>query len=295
MDSYKGIISDTLRGDERERPYKLQHPDELFGYTRVMPEDSGLSNAIFIDREGSFIRDGHQPLLFVKNGKNNNPMDFIPFSLSEKASILDNDIELHLTDDEIRAVQVFIRDNLKLLRGFADESISYFDSFDAIKPYQGIFKVIFLDFDGVISVLSNRWELSERHMRRVKKICDETGAKIVISSSWRWESVDTTLLKIYERCRDLMVNCGEDLPVDDSHFLFNKDMIIGVTKRMGPASRGKEIKKWLDEHPEVERYVILDDDSFDMLPEQKPFLIQTDWAGGIEDGDVEKAIDILSK
>ena len=92
-----------------------------------------------------------------------------------------------------------------------------------------------------------------------------------------------------------MVNCGEDLPVDDSHFLMNKDMIIGVTERMGPASRGKEIKKWLDEHPKVGRYVILDDDSFDILPEQKPFLIQTDWAAGIEDEDVEKAIDILSE
>lgn len=155
--------------------------------------------------------------------------------------------------------------------------------------------IIFLDIDGVVSVLVTRWELSEKHMRRVKKICDETGAKIVISSSWRWETVDTTLLKIYERCRDLMKNCGEDLPFDGSHFLFNKDMVIGVTERMGPASRGKEIKKWLDGHPEVERYVILDDDSFDILPEQKPFLIQTYWAGGIEDEDVKKAIDILSE
>lgn len=161
--------------------------------------------------------------------------------------------------------------------------------------YRGIFKIIFLDIDGVVSVLANRWELSEKHMRRVKRICDETGAKIVISSSWRWESVDMTLLKIYERCRDLMKNCGEDLPVDDSHFLFNKDIVIGVTERMGPASRGKEIKKWLDEHPEVERYVILDDDTFDMLPEQKPCLIQTDWAAGIEDADVKRAVEILSK
>ena len=104
-----------------------------------------------------------------------------------------------------------------------------------------------------------------------------------------------TLLKIYERCRDLMKNCGEDLPFDDSHFLFNKNMVVGVTERLGPASRGKEIKKWLDEHPGIEKYVILDDDDFDMLPEQKPFLIQTDWAGGIEDDDVEKAIEILTK
>lgn len=31
-----------------------------------------------------------------------------------------------------------------------------------------------------------------------------------------------------------------------------------------------------------------------MLPEQKPFLIRTDWAAGIEDKDVEKAIRILN-
>ena len=145
-------------------------------------------------------------------------------------------------------------------------------------------KVIFLDFDGVITVLETRWEPSEEHMRRVKRICDETGAKIVISSSWRWYSLDETFKRIYKRCPE----------INENHFLLNKDLCVGVTRRIGPGGRGDEIKDWLSEHPDVKKFVILDDDSFDMLPEQKPFLINTAWNIGIQDEDVEKAIKILT-
>ena len=151
-------------------------------------------------------------------------------------------------------------------------------------------KVIFLDFDGVISVLETRWELSDRHMKRVKRICDSTGAKIVITSSWRWGDVDTTLEKIYKRAAKEPTSAF----VDKNHYLLNKDLVVGVTKRIGAGSRGIEIKNWLGSHPEVTRYLILDDDSFDILPKQKDFLIQTDWAAGIEDEEVEKAIQILN-
>ena len=174
---------------DSEKPYKMQHPDELFGYTRLMPKDTGLN------------------------------------------------------------------------------------------------QVIFLDFDGVVSVLETGWKLSDRHLQRVKRICDETGAKIVISSSWRCKNVVKKKKNIY----------GRDVNVATCNFLLNINYVIDVSERLGPSSRGKEIKKWLDEHPGIEKYVILDDDDFDMLPEQKPFLIQTDWAGGIEDDDVEKAIEILTK
>ena len=45
-------------------------------------------------------------------------------------------------------------------------------------------KVIFLDFDGVIT-LPPKWHLESDKIKLVKKIVDETGAKIVVSSSWR--------------------------------------------------------------------------------------------------------------
>lgn len=285
MSLNKKKTNKILKSEDSEKPYKLQHPDELFGYTRLMPKETGLNQTIFLDEEGSYKRDGHQPLLFVVNGHWGKDTDFVPFSLSKQASILDKDIVLKITESDIQSIQAFIRQNLDLLLGFADETISYIENGDKIKPYWNNLKIIFLDFDGVVSVPETGWVLSDRHLERVKKICDETGAKIVISSSWRRKSVVETMKKIY----------GQDANVVTCNSLLNINYVIGVTERLGPASRGKEIKKWLDEHPGMERYVILDDDDFDMLPEQKPFLIQTDWAGGIEDEDVEKAIDILNK
>lgn len=46
-------------------------------------------------------------------------------------------------------------------------------------------KVIFLDFDGVITTMKSRWNLCKEKMELVKEIVDKTDAKIVISSSWR--------------------------------------------------------------------------------------------------------------
>ena len=51
-------------------------------------------------------------------------------------------------------------------------------------------KIIFLDFDGVITTPASRGCLSAQKMQLVKKIVDATGAKIVISSSWRRRDVE---------------------------------------------------------------------------------------------------------
>jgi len=45
-------------------------------------------------------------------------------------------------------------------------------------------KILFLDFDGVITIPPT-WTLNTEKIKLVKKIVDATGAKIVVSSSWR--------------------------------------------------------------------------------------------------------------
>ena len=63
-------------------------------------------------------------------------------------------------------------------------------------------KAIFLDFDGVITI-PPKWYLKADKIKWVKKIVDETEAKIVVSSSWRMESVEETIDKmigIPKRC-----------------------------------------------------------------------------------------------
>lgn len=141
-------------------------------------------------------------------------------------------------------------------------------------------KVIFLDFDGVITTLKSKWRLDDEKIPLVKEICDKTGAKIVISSSWRIKDVETTLKYAF----------GKDY--DDSHYLLNSRMVVGVTEKSLSGFRGNEIQKYLGTHPEIENYVILDDDT-DMLDSQRKHFINTDSYLGISEEDAKRAIEIL--
>ena len=58
--------------------------------------------------------------------------------------------------------------------------------------------------------------------------------------------------------------------------------------------RGSEIKAWLDMHPEVKKYVIIDDDG-DMLEEQMSNFVMTYFYSGFQDEHLEKAIRILNE
>ena len=58
--------------------------------------------------------------------------------------------------------------------------------------------------------------------------------------------------------------------------------------------RGLEIDYYLSKHHDVSNYVIIDDDS-DMLLYQKDYFVKTDYNIGIQQCDVDKAINILNK
>ena len=155
-------------------------------------------------------------------------------------------------------------------------------------------KVIFLDFDGVITTLKSKYKLDPDKMALIGRILDATGAKIVISSSWRRYSLEDTIKDITDTSKH---NVG------DNPFPY-PDAVVGVTERMYSFSypnndrhfclpRGVEIQHYIDTHKEVEQYVILDDDC-DMLLCQADNFIRTDTYEGISELDVEKAIVILN-
>lgn len=155
-------------------------------------------------------------------------------------------------------------------------------------------KVIFLDFDGVITTLESKWELDPKKMKLIKRICNKTGAKIVISSSWRRWTLEDTIKDITDTSR-----WGVPVPFTPIK------KVIGVTSRVYAfknddvqhhciVPRGVEIKMYLDEHTDIDKYVILDDDA-DMLLEQAPYFIRTDAIEGISELDAEKAITILNE
>ena len=143
-------------------------------------------------------------------------------------------------------------------------------------------KVIFLDFDGVITV-PPKWLIKTDKLKWIKRIVDETGAKIVVSSSWRMDDV--------ERTREFIF--GEQKRTKRNKMLqWLVDNIYDVT-HTHKSPRGEEIKDWLNEHPEVENYVIIDDDG-DMLDEQLYHFVQTNYEHGIGESEVIYAIKILN-
>lgn len=154
-------------------------------------------------------------------------------------------------------------------------------------------KIVFLDFDGVITTQKSNWHLDIKKMELVSHICDMTSAKIVISSSWRRYTLEQTI----ELITTEQIESG--LP----SFL-HPENVIDITARMYAfksgnreshyrLSRGIEIEQWLSEHQDVTNYVILDDDS-DMLLCQKKNFIKTHALRGISKRDAERAIRILT-
>jgi len=117
-------------------------------------------------------------------------------------------------------------------------------------------KVLFLDVDGVLNTFNNIsiYALSNPLVSNLDKVVKETGCEIVLSSTWR--------------------------KFEDHLFTLNRKLgyygitIFSHTNQLG-GKRGEEIQEWLDHHPEVMQYAIVDDDS-DMLDHQLPNFFQTD-------------------
>ena len=166
-------------------------------------------------------------------------------------------------------------------------------------------KIIFLDFDGVITTMASRYALDRYKCDLLQQVIDLTGAKIVVSSSWREGSVEETIAEL------------RNVPTCFKKFVPSwVDEIVGVTIRaynyirkgvhLG-IPRGVEIKQWIDTHlhrdeeGKYERkqvgvdfqYVILDDDS-DMLLEHADHFIHTDGYLGMSQADAIRAVCILN-
>ena len=162
-------------------------------------------------------------------------------------------------------------------------------------------KVIFLDIDGVLNTQDWHsrmtkdtprdefgWAFDLVAVENLAHIIKETGASIVISSSWKF--LGLAKLREMWKIRNLPGTILDITPntVSDELLLnANLDeMELGVC-------RGNEIKEWLSRHnSEVSNYVIIDDFD-DMLPEQEEHVVLTNTLIGITDFDAEKAIAIL--
>lgn len=149
-------------------------------------------------------------------------------------------------------------------------------------------KIIFLDFDGVISTHEKRWRLDMEKIELLKEIVDKTDAKIVVSSSWKrgFTEVDNFIKSLYNGSRNKDLN-------NVTIFNWFANSIYDITDNNG-SWRGDEIQRWIDKHnEEIESYVILDDDS-DFHDNQLFNFVQTDSYEGITSREVKLCIKILN-
>lgn len=151
-------------------------------------------------------------------------------------------------------------------------------------------KVIFLDFDGVITTYKSKWKIDMNKIKIINDICDKTNAKIVVTSTWRiGHRGDVLAFNEYLTQYIVKHNYLDNVQDTFDKFIGN---IVGMTDSVGTC-RGNEIKFYMNEHPDVENYVILDDDS-DMCDYQLFNFVQTDTYEGITERDAKLCVDILN-
>ena len=148
-------------------------------------------------------------------------------------------------------------------------------------------KLIFLDVDGVLNNAETKARtpsgftgIMDSKVELLKKIVDETAAKIVLSSDWRLMEID-----------------------NPDYIYLNKKLskynlnIYSKTPDINWRDRGDEIATWLDVYG-ADAWVAIDDIFmlFETLPSEvfDNHVIITDEKYGLRDLDVKRAIEILN-
>ncbi len=153
-------------------------------------------------------------------------------------------------------------------------------------------RVLFLDFDGVLN--SDRYakerdwrtqgNIDETRLPLLRRIIDETGAVIVLSTSWRehWDPDPSLCAPGWQPTGELFARYGIEI-------------LDRTPKYGGGYDRDLEIRAWLTAHgDDVESFAILDYQRFGWgdLEER---LVQTDMkvGRGLMERHAEKAIELL--
>ena len=141
-------------------------------------------------------------------------------------------------------------------------------------------KIIFLDVDGVLNSEQDGFSMeleTDTHLKLLEELINKTGAKIVLSSSWRMGfgcsfSLSNTLIS---RLKE--------------HGL----SILDITPERKDGNRGLEIKEWLNKNP-AKNILVLDDEEFDIENIFPNNFVKTNNEIGLQEEDVKKGIKILN-
>jgi hypothetical protein len=113
-------------------------------------------------------------------------------------------------------------------------------------------------------------------VKLLNDVIQATGAKVVLSSSWRivWPYTSVALMLAH------VGFIGELIGATPNHV------------EVEPHARGNEIQAWLSAHPEVTSFAIVDDS--DDMAHLLPRLVRTTWAHGLQEEHAQGLISLLS-
>ena len=134
-------------------------------------------------------------------------------------------------------------------------------------------KIVFLDIDGVLNCSRTPnprkfpFIIDATLLKRLERLLEITGAEIVLDSNWRYDPVGLLAAKYY------------GVPFTDT------------TPDLPGQPRCEPVLEWLRRHPDVERFIVIDDedDELDELP-----LFQPLRRDGLTDDVVKAAADYLN-
>lgn len=174
-------------------------------------------------------------------------------------------------------------------------------------------KVVFLDMDGVLNsdayfkahgarpdedvppsrdewratVGTDEWWISmvdPEAVRRLNRVVHGSGAKVVVSSSWRYHCDPETMQRVL------------DARGFEGEVVGRTPLTPEMPEGMRDLGRGPEIEVWLakNKHLDIEAFVILDDIAPRAFAHMAPYVVHTSWTRGMLDEHVEEALRRLS-
>ena len=154
-------------------------------------------------------------------------------------------------------------------------------------------KYLFLDFDGVLNTTQHQAQCnvlgfpdSDKYgplfspiaVRNLQNLIDETGAEIIIISSWRYLHSQHILKQMWT---------DRELPMNTNIHILDQN------REMSDLSKGEQIANFMSARSNP--YVILDDEYEDFLDSQLSHLVHINPVTGLKKENVDQAILILNQ
>lgn len=151
--------------------------------------------------------------------------------------------------------------------------------------------ILFLDIDGVLNVPGDYAPgcalICPVLAARLQRVLDRTGAHVVISSAWRYQVLlgAVTVKGFQHMLRSHGIRCEIEGVTDKD----NATQVEATGGATNGDERGGQIRRWLDDHPEVTRWAAVDDSPVDIGTR----LVRTDGARGLQDENADALIALL--